>query len=168
VSYPPEAWERLGRLLVSRRVQLDPAFRNRQKFIAATGMHERLVSDLEKGRRYSYRPATIDAVEAAYGLTPGSLDRVLQGGAPGLIQTGSATMSAAATLRAAAEVIPAPPVDLPDGVDWNGLTPLERYLWLAPGAEVYLRQAWIDMLQSIRDMHQAARPGDSGEHRRSV
>lgn len=80
MSYPPEAWERLGRLLISRRVQIDPAFRNRQKFIAATGLHERLVSDLERGRRFSYRAATIDAVEAAYGLIPDTFDRSLQQG----------------------------------------------------------------------------------------
>lgn len=78
MSHTPEAWERLGRLLVSRRVQLDPGYRNRQKFVAATGLHERLVSDLENARRYSYRDTTIHAVEGAYGLAPGSIRQALE------------------------------------------------------------------------------------------
>lgn len=98
MSYPPEAWERLGRLLVSRRVQLDPAYRNRQKFIAATGLHERLVSDLENARRFSYRTATMDAVEAAYGLAAGGLERALQGGELGIAHSGSVRLHAEGSL----------------------------------------------------------------------
>ncbi len=80
----------------------------------------------------------------------------------------SATLFAASTVTATAEVIPAQPEDLPEDVDWAGLTKLERYVWLAPGAPVHLRQAWIDMMGIIARATEGARPGLSGEHRRSV
>lgn len=77
MSYPDEVWKRVGRLLTRRRPQINPAYSNRQKFIADTLLNERLVSDLEKGRRTSYRDATLASVEIAYRLTPGSISKAL-------------------------------------------------------------------------------------------
>jgi hypothetical protein len=80
VSPTTEAWKRLGGLLTERRVQINPEYRNRLRFVADTGLHERLVSDLEKGRRESYRDTTLQAVEIAYRLKPNTLTSALEGG----------------------------------------------------------------------------------------
>lgn len=80
MSYPEEAWKRLGDLLTERRVQISPEYRNRLKFAAETGLNERLVSDLERGRRTSYRDTSLQAVEIAYQLQPGNITRALRGG----------------------------------------------------------------------------------------
>lgn len=69
--------ERVGRLLSRRRVELNPRYSNRQKFLAATGLNARLVYDLERGRRFGYRDSTIDAVEQAYWLQPGAIAQAL-------------------------------------------------------------------------------------------
>lgn len=75
-------WERLAGLLVDRRIQLGPQYRNRLKFAADTGLNERLISDLENARRQRYRVTSLRAVEAAYRWEPGSVQRVLDGGEP--------------------------------------------------------------------------------------
>lgn len=75
-----DAWKHLGVLLTERRVQISPAYRNRLKFAADTNLNERLVSDLERGRRTSYRDTTLQAVEIAYQLQPGSIQQALSGG----------------------------------------------------------------------------------------
>lgn len=77
MTHSPAAWEHLGRLLIARRVGLNPEWRNRLKFARDTGLHERLVSDLENARRYGYRKTTKIAIEQAYGLASGSLEEAL-------------------------------------------------------------------------------------------
>lgn len=79
-TYPIEAWRRLGELLTDRRVQIGPVYRNRLKFAEDTGLNERLVSDLERGRRTSYRETSLHAVEVAYRIRQGSIERALRGG----------------------------------------------------------------------------------------
>ena len=73
MTYPPAAWQNLGRLLARRRVELDPKWKSRVKFTDDTGLNERLVSDIENARRTSYRATTFEAVEQAYKLASGSL-----------------------------------------------------------------------------------------------
>lgn len=184
MSYPPEAWERLGRLLITRRVQIDPVFRNRQKFIAATGLHERLVSDLEKGRRFSYRPATIDAVEAAYGLIPGTFDRSLQEGVLLVAHKGPAspqsdsppaaeddsslateyefdwyrTLSGEPALTF--DKRPLPPklkgLDLPATFDPTSYPQSEVHVWLTPGLTVDQRASLVAMVRRWQDEAEGA------------
>ena len=97
VSDPREGWERLAALLINRRVELSPQYRNRQKFAADTGLNERLISDLENSRRTSYRSTSLRAVERAYRWQPGSIDRALAGDAPIGLQAGAAVESDART-----------------------------------------------------------------------
>jgi hypothetical protein len=75
-----EQWKRLGELLVRRRIELDPAYRNRQTFVTARGLNYRTVSDIESGRRDNYGPQTIVALEVAYAVTPGAVRAALAGG----------------------------------------------------------------------------------------
>jgi hypothetical protein len=79
---PPAAstWKRLGDLLVRRRIELDPAYANRQKFADAVRVNYRTIADIEKGRRDNYEAATIASVEVAYRLAGGSIARTVAGG----------------------------------------------------------------------------------------
>jgi hypothetical protein len=78
-------WTRLGDLLVTRRVQLDPRYKNRRTFVADThtGSRDswyRLITAIETGARSNYSRETIAAIEVAYRLEPGSLVRTRDGG----------------------------------------------------------------------------------------
>ena len=79
-SHPGPAWTRLGELLMRRRVELDPRYRNRRIFTAERAVEYRIVNDIELGRRQNYEPGTIAALEAAYAVTAGSIGRALEGG----------------------------------------------------------------------------------------
>lgn len=78
-SYPAAAWERLGQLLVRRRLELDPRFRNRRIFTAERAVEYRIINDIELGRRDNYEPATLGVIELAYDLAPGTILHVLNG-----------------------------------------------------------------------------------------
>lgn len=78
---PSDEWERLGEMLVRRRVELDPRYRNRRTFAGDRDSRlYRLFSDIELGKRASYKPATLAAVEKAYELEPGAIGQFLSGG----------------------------------------------------------------------------------------
>ena len=72
-----ERWQRLGGLLIQRRVELDPRYRYRNAFADAAGLDWRLLYDIEKGRRTNFGRATITAIEVAYRLQPGSIGEFL-------------------------------------------------------------------------------------------
>lgn len=71
---------RLGELLMSRRVELDPRYRTRAVFCRERGVNARVVADLELGRRNNFEDATLRALEQAYGLASGCLRLALQAG----------------------------------------------------------------------------------------
>lgn len=79
VTAPPERWQALGALLPARRVQIDPQYSSRSAFARATGLNDRLVADLERARRNTYRDTTLAAAEQAYRIRPGDLERFLAG-----------------------------------------------------------------------------------------
>jgi len=74
------ALKRLGDLLRYRRIELDPAWRNREAFAAEHNLVVRVISDLENGKRAKFARATFAAAEVAYKLAPGSLRRSLGSG----------------------------------------------------------------------------------------
>lgn len=80
---PDTDWKRLGRLLVARRVALDPSrYRTRTGWLPHAekhGLSKRVVVDIETGARTNYRQGTIAAVEDAYELRPGAVMAVLAG-----------------------------------------------------------------------------------------
>lgn len=79
-------WKALGDLLVIRRVQLHPQYKNRRRFVADThgGGSEaswyRMITSIETGGRDNYSRETLAAMEVAYELEPGSLRRSLTTG----------------------------------------------------------------------------------------
>jgi hypothetical protein len=79
-SHPRPAWTRLGELLMRRRIDLDPRYRNRRLFTAERAVEYRIVNDIELGNRDNYEPGTIAALEGAYAVAPGSIGRALEGG----------------------------------------------------------------------------------------
>ena len=83
-SHLSPARVRLGEMLVRRRIELDPRYRNRRTFVAerASGLY-RIVNDIELGRwgkRTAFEPGTIAALEDAYALQAGAIKRALDGG----------------------------------------------------------------------------------------
>jgi hypothetical protein len=81
-EYPPEAWQRMSRLLKSRRVRLSATYRNRTEFCKATGLHYKLVQDIEgaPGTRTNFTDETFALFEGAYQLGEGSFRRTMEGG----------------------------------------------------------------------------------------
>jgi len=75
-----EDWERVGALLIDRRIEISPRYANRRAFAAETGLNWRTLYDAEHGKRATFKPQTVRAFEAAYRLVPGSLVRALAGG----------------------------------------------------------------------------------------
>lgn len=79
----PGAWERLGDLLIARRVDL--GFMRRTDFQRHLGLsHGRTLFDIEKAKRRNFDASTLAFVEKAYGWATGSIRAVLSGGEPTL------------------------------------------------------------------------------------
>jgi hypothetical protein len=74
------ALQRLGDLLRYRRIELDPAWRDRKTFTGRHNLTYRVINDLENGRRANFEPGTVASIEVAYKLAPGSLQRTAAGG----------------------------------------------------------------------------------------
>lgn len=81
-EYPAEAWERLSRSLRSRRARVDSRYKNRTTFCTETGLHYKLVQDIEGApdTRTNFTDESFALVEAAYRLADGSIRRSLAGG----------------------------------------------------------------------------------------
>lgn len=77
----PDGWQRLGELLVARRVEL--GFHNRTKFAEAKGLKgTRIIAAIENVERQNFERATLAQIELAYEWEPGSIRRVLAGEDP--------------------------------------------------------------------------------------
>jgi hypothetical protein len=72
-----ERWERLGGMLIQRRVELDARYRNRTAFAADTGLNWRLLYDIEKAARTNFPADTLAEIEIAYRLPQGSIRNFL-------------------------------------------------------------------------------------------
>lgn len=73
------AGQHLGSQLIRRRIELDPAYRNRRVFTDERGLDYRVVSDIETGRRSNFEGGTITALEVAYSIAPGSIRAAMAG-----------------------------------------------------------------------------------------
>lgn len=81
-----QCFKTIGKILVTRRLNMDPTrHRTRDGWAktvsAITGLPrpQRTIIDLETGVRDSYTPTTLDAMEKAYQLHPGTLGPALRG-----------------------------------------------------------------------------------------
>ena len=73
-----DARMRLGELLAARRVEIDPRYADRMLFaVERLGSRSkwRTLFDMENAKRARFKPGTLRALEGAYRLEGGSLDR---------------------------------------------------------------------------------------------
>ncbi len=78
-----ERWQRLGRLLVERRVEL--GYTNRTRFASDKGFkNTRVLAAIENAERTNFDATTITSIELAYGWRLGSIKNVLDGGDPSI------------------------------------------------------------------------------------
>lgn len=86
ITYNPEDWRRLGKILQQRRGQLGYGYRQRRKFLADRGgdspPSDKMLDRLERGERTSYPDDTIAYLESLYGYAPGAFAAILQGREP--------------------------------------------------------------------------------------
>lgn len=78
MSSPEHPWARLGTTLRDRRIR-DLGVDRLTSFSRDHGIGYRILTDLESGRRVNFASRTKAAVERAYALPEGALDRVLSG-----------------------------------------------------------------------------------------
>lgn len=71
------SWERLGSVVTSERVRR--GYRSLASFAAAAGLSTSTLDNIEHGRKTSYDPTTVAALERALGWRSGSVSRVLRG-----------------------------------------------------------------------------------------
>ena len=76
----PIDWQRLGRYVVARRVQLGHG--SRRSLSDATGISLRVLADLEAGKRSNYDAVTLARLEQTLGWLTGSVARITAGGEP--------------------------------------------------------------------------------------
>jgi hypothetical protein len=77
-SNPEHPWAHLGNVLRDRRIR-DLGVDRLTEFSRDRGIGYRILTDLESGRRVNFASRTKAAVERAYDLPEGALDRVLSG-----------------------------------------------------------------------------------------
>jgi hypothetical protein len=80
---PPEdqsAWGHVARLLRDRRIELGARYKNKRLFSDERQLNRRMLWLAESGRPAKFEFETRRAIESAYGLAPGSFDRMLDGG----------------------------------------------------------------------------------------
>ena len=77
-----ERWQRLGDMLLNRRVELT-GDTNREAFARKAGLrYSRSLFDIENGKRDNYGPAMLAQLEQVYRWEAGSINAVLAGGQP--------------------------------------------------------------------------------------
>src|SRR6476659_5219546 len=95
---------RLGALLPTRRIELNPGYAARRAFAAAAGLDEAFIEDIEYGRIPVLDEGQRTIIERAYEWAPGSVLAVLSGGDPVPLDrrdvSGTAYLSATAAAQA--------------------------------------------------------------------
>lgn len=85
MDYDKQAWDRLARAVIDRRMELDLT----QIHVAQRGgLSLDRVSAIERGEARNLRPRTIKALEAGLDWENGSVRAVLDGGAPTPVRAG--------------------------------------------------------------------------------
>lgn len=116
------AWQNLAGLLVNRRIQLDPRYRNRRAFCDDKRLDYRVVSDIEGARRDNFSAPMLTAIEVAYELAAGAIQQALRD--PTLPELPP---------RDRPQPHIRQEVAVPADVSLSDLKPWEQHIWLAPG-----------------------------------
>lgn len=130
--HPVDDWQRLGTLLKRRRPQLDQRYRTRRVFADENHLTDKTVQEIENAYRQTFTQEMLSAIEVAYRLPAGTIERVLND--PDITE------------------LPAPisnhqrepdRADIPTWVDLRDLPEWEQHIWRIPGLSVEERQTAI-------------------------
>ncbi|MGS2645956.1 hypothetical protein [Streptosporangium sp. G12] len=160
-DYPREAWQRLGRLLRSRRAHISPDYRNRGEFCKATGLNYKLVQEIEGAARDTFTDESFALFETGYRLTEGSIRRALAGGE---LTPADRDTSTASPVAAEAKAPAAEPEDGAE-IDWESFapqTPTEKALFALYQAS---RREMDRKLEEINDRIDRLAERDEGERK---
>lgn len=92
-EHPPEAWQRLGRIVRQRRIEL--GFGSQAGLAAEGGPSLSVVNKIETGRGRDYTDRVIIPLEDRLAWRRGSFRAVLEGGEPECLDTAAAPAAAA-------------------------------------------------------------------------
>lgn len=95
MTYDPSAWERVAEAVRKRRE--DDLGLSQMEVATAGDLSLDRVSSIERARATGYRGATLRALERALKWAPRSIDAILSGGEPTLLNDGLAPIVASAT-----------------------------------------------------------------------
>lgn len=155
----PRQWERLGELLIARRIHLDVHYSNRSRFAREKGFNdERLISDVELHRRTNFGPETFAKFERAYELPTGSIRRFLNEeitDADALVHAD--TVHARASVPAVEPhdaddltiVLRASAADLPPYLHVERLPRWAQVIWLNSELTVDVRRMLVSMVEHV-------------------
>jgi hypothetical protein len=161
-----EAWKRLGRLLADRRIEIGARYKNKNLFATERQINRRMLWQVESGERDTYRPDTLRAIEAAYMLAPGSLERTLAGGD---------LERAAAEPAVGRRPATGPLAAVPDGADEDAVIEMLIANEPDPGRRSVLERTWRfdgvdreDRLAMLRALLERGLPEDQGKRHRDM
>lgn len=150
-SYPPEAWQRVGRLLIQRRVQLSKRYRVRKVFARERGITDKTAQEIENAYRTTFSEEMIAAIESAYEIASGSFEKALAD--PDMTEfpdrAGDGELRAVPDIQlgAAGDPHPADPVTGLGGL-WDDPLNSELRIWSGfPEVPWRVRANWILMLR---------------------
>lgn len=74
-----DVWLDLARRLRTRRVELDPRYKNLSEFSRATGVNYKTLQRAEGGRQHTFGRGTLVELDLAYEFPPGTIEAILVG-----------------------------------------------------------------------------------------
>lgn len=146
------AWEKLAQLLIQRRTKLDPRYHNRRTFCQERKIDYRVISDLEGARRENFSGPMLSAIEVAYGLPAGLIEKFVRN--PDTTEfpldhhAASGTISLGASLTGSATTTDG---DRPSGLSLQDMDPWEQKIWEIRELSVHEREMAIAMVRWIQD-----------------
>lgn len=111
-----DVWVDLARRLRTRRVELDPRYKNLSEFSRATGVNYKTLQRAEGGKHHVFGRSTLVELDIAYGFPPGTIESILVG--EPVPATGDAVPLSA----------PPSPSGDPANEEWDGLLSGEPHL----------------------------------------
>ncbi|WP_143220585.1 hypothetical protein [Actinomadura sp. CNU-125] len=139
------SWRRIAALLVSRRIDLDPRYRNRRVFCREKKIEYRVISDIEGARRTNFSTPMITAIEVAYEVAEGSIKAALADSSIKRLPE-RRTRQTAGTTSSQTRTNP----DIPQSVSLPDLEEWEQHIWLTPDLTVEQRRAAIHFVRLQR------------------
>lgn len=192
-NYPDEAWQRLGRAVKRRRLELDMT----QPQLATTGgPSTSIISKIERAAQQGYEDRVYAALDRGLGWAPGGALGILDGKEPQVAGgpreedssafrrlsalfeqqllrepsvlhepgSGADLVFPSQTIELDPDLRPHGPNDLPDYIDWDSLEAWERQIWCAGALTIEEREDVIEFVRGRRRVRAAREAGSPGRH----